>query len=182
MGVAGMGILVAEPEGEVTTTGEAADRVTDGEEGRETGRPVEVNPFWSEKARAEAELQAHRPRDLPRVPEGSEEKGHGDQGEWQHPETGSGRSEYWEEVKRSQEDLEKEADVWRETVEKGAGMVVGLRLEARGSRRRSGSPSSPRIEGILRKLMAGGRARAIVAGAPGKGSGRHEKGKESEVP
>ena len=82
MDVAGMGILVAEPEGEVTTTGEAADGVTDGgDRGRETGRPVEVNPFWSEKARAEAELQAHRPRDLPRVPERSEEKGLGDQGE-----------------------------------------------------------------------------------------------------
>ena len=80
------------PEGEVTTTGEAADGVTDGEE---TGRPVEVNPFWSEKARAEAELQAHRPRDLPRVPEGSEEKGHGDQEGWQHRETvSSGKSEY----------------------------------------------------------------------------------------
>ncbi|CAJ1448409.1 unnamed protein product, partial [Effrenium voratum] len=57
----GMGILVAEPEGEVTTAGEQEDRVTDGEvRGREAGRPVEVNPFWSEKARAEAELQAHR--------------------------------------------------------------------------------------------------------------------------
>ncbi|CAJ1448408.1 unnamed protein product, partial [Effrenium voratum] len=56
-----MGILVAEPEGEVTTAGEQEDRVTDGEvRGREAGRPVEVNPFWSEKARAEAELQAHR--------------------------------------------------------------------------------------------------------------------------
>ena len=91
----GMGILVAEPEGEVTTAGEQEDRVTDGEvRGRDAGRPVEMNPFWSEKARAEAELQAHRPRDLSRVPEGSEGKGHphGDQEGWQHPETlSSGR-------------------------------------------------------------------------------------------
>ena len=51
-------------------------RPTDGEDrGRDAGRPVEVNPFWSDKARAEAELQAHRPRDLPRVPETSEGKG-----------------------------------------------------------------------------------------------------------
>ena len=52
-----MGILVVEPEEEVTITGEAADGVTDGEDrGREMDRTVEVNPFWSEKARAEAEL------------------------------------------------------------------------------------------------------------------------------
>ena len=78
----GMGI---EPEGEVNTAGEQEDRVTDGEvRGRDAGRPVEMNPFWSEKARAEAE----------RVPEGSEGTGHphGDQEGWQHPETlSSGR-------------------------------------------------------------------------------------------
>ena len=40
--VALMGILVAEPEGEVAITGEAADGVSDG---GDAGRPVEVNPF-----------------------------------------------------------------------------------------------------------------------------------------
>ena len=75
--VAGMGILVAEPEGEVTTTGEAADGVTDGTVGRETGRPVEVNPFWSEKARRRRSFRPTGPGISQDCPKGRRRRGWG---------------------------------------------------------------------------------------------------------
>ena len=109
------GIMVAEPNGEVIPE----EEVMEGEaESGGHGGAVPVNPFWSEKARAEAELQALRPKDLPRVPEGEtaeahrgEPHGHDrDQEGWHKADTrSSSRSEFWSDVKRSlQEDLERE--------------------------------------------------------------------------
>ena len=108
---AGMGIVVAEAEGELEEVPPHA--------GEAQGRRVEVNPFWSQRARDEAALKASRPSGLPPVP-GTDEKlaeeedlqeglgpdggllGWGDRQNGEHPEAVSsrGNEEFWSDVKR----------------------------------------------------------------------------------
>ena len=104
---AGMGIVVAEAEGELEEAPPHA------------GEAQGVNPFWSQRARDEAALKASRPSGLPPVP-GTDEKlaeeedlqeglgpdggllGWGDRQNGERPEAVSsrGNEEFWSDVKR----------------------------------------------------------------------------------
>ena len=108
---AGMGIVVAEAEGELENGPPHA-----GEEAQE--RRVDISPFWSQRARDEAALRASRPSGLPPVPGTDEKLGEGealheepgleggllgghDRQNGERSEAGSSQqSEFWSEVRR----------------------------------------------------------------------------------